>query len=695
MAMRAHRSLFILSRTSGAGTFFISIGLMEMLKRYYGKVAYFKPLIEEGVDDEEIDTILRLFSMKQSQEEAYGLSISEANHLLATSHERELLNRLIEKYEALQKCYDFILCVGSSSSYLQTSIVSDFYVTIAKNLATPIAGVMDAKDQTIEVLADEIRLWRETLLQSGTEPFVFFINRADPSFLSLCQERMQEIETPLFTIPYLEELDSPTVLDMLHTTDSEVVLLKDKQALERTVKREIVAAMHVEHFLHELSDGCLVIVPADRSDILLAVAGANRSQGFASASAIIVSGNMPIASNIVDMLYHDETFKMAVIRLPYDTIEVVEKVRQSRARITVAHQRKVALALGHFSRYVNTDRLIEALAKPHQDIVTPTMFLHQIFAKARAKKGRIILPESSDERILKAAEIAQRHGVADIVLLGNIDEMKQSGDLLGLDLSDIEMIDPLHYEKRTEMVEAFYQLRRESGMTRQQAEDIMSNPTYFATMMLHEGIVDGVVAGATHTTRDTVRPALQIIKTKPGIDLVSSIFFICLDTRVLVYGDCAIVPNPTSQELAQIAIESAETAKAFGIEPVVAMLSYSTGESGVGEDVERVREATKIAKTLRPDLLIEGPIQYDAAIDPEVGRQKMPQSRVAGHATVFIFPDLNTGNNTYKAVQRATGAMAIGPILQGLRKPVNDLSRGCGVDDIVSTIAITAIQAQR
>jgi len=694
MPIIAYRSLFILPQTTGAGTFFISMGLMEMLKRYYGKVAYFKPLIEEGVDEEEIDTILKLFSMKQSKEEACGLSMSEAEHLLVTSSERELLNRLIEKYEELQKDYDFILCVGSSSHW-QPSMTSDLYVTIAKNLATPIAGVVDAKNRGTEMVLDEIQLWREKLLQSGAGPFVFFINRADSSSLTLCQDRIQEIETPLFAIPYLEELDRPTVLDILHATGGEVVLLKDEQDLERTIKREIVAAMQVEHFLHELSDGCLVIVPADRSDILLAVAGANRSKGFASASAIVISGDMPMASNIVDMLRHDETFKIAVIRLPYDTIEVVEKVRQSRARITVAHQRKVALALGHFSRYVNTDSLIETLAKPHHDIMTPTMFLYRIFAKARAKRKRIVLPESSDERILKAAEIAQWHGVADIILLGSVDEIQQNGDLLGLDLSDIEMIDPTHYEKREEIIEAFYQLRRESGMTRQQAEDIMSDPTYFATMMLYEGIVDGVVAGATHTTRDTVRPALQIIKTKPGIDLVSSIFFICLDTRVLVYGDCAIVPNPTPQELAQIAIESAETAKAFGVEPIVAMLSYSTGESGVGEDVKRVREATKIAKTLRPDLLIEGPIQYDAAIDPEVGRQKMPQSRVAGYATVFIFPDLNTGNNTYKAVQRATGAMAIGPILQGLRKPVNDLSRGCGVDDIVSTIAITAIQAQR
>jgi len=327
--------------------------------------------------------------------------------------------------------------------------------------------------------------------------------------------------------------------------------------------------------------------------------------------------------------------------------------------------------------------------------VTPTMFLHRIFAKAAADRKRVVLPESTDERILQAAESAQRRKIAEVILLGKEEQVRNRAGILGVDLSGVTIVDPDTHPKRERFAQDFYELRKHKGVTPETARDAMANVTYFATMMVYEGEADAMVSGATHTTRETVLPALQIIKTKPGIDIVSSVFFMCLDTRVLVYGDCAIVPDPNPKELAQIAVESAETARAFGIEPVVAMLSYSTGNSGVGADVEKVREATKLAQRMRPDLLIEGPMQYDAAIDPEVGRRKMPGSKVAGRATVFIFPDLNTGNNTYKAVQRATGAIAVGPVLQGLRKPVNDLSRGCSVEDVVSTVAISAIQAQQ
>ena len=312
---------------------------------------------------------------------------------------------------------------------------------------------------------------------------------------------------------------------------------------------------------------------------------------------------------------------------------------------------------------------------------------------AKNAKKTIVLPESEDDRILRATEIILRRHLAKIILLGDSETIKQRSLQLGLDISQATIINPLESEKLQQYSEIFYESRKAKGLSLQAAKDALNHKTYFATMMVHTGEADAMVSGASHTTADTIRPALQIIKTHPDVSIVSSLFFMCLDTQVLVYADCAVNQDPTAEELAQIAISTAKTASQFAIEPKIAMLSYSTGDSGSGDDVDKVKKATEIIKKQYPSLLIDGPIQYDAAIDKGVAKAKLPNSKVAGEANIFIFPDLNTGNNTYKAVQRSTGAIAIGPILQGLNKPVNDLSRGCSVADIVNTVAITAIQA--
>ena len=357
-------------------------------------------------------------------------------------------------------------------------------------------------------------------------------------------------------------------------------------------------------------------------------------------------------------------------------------------------ERKIALALGVFDQNVDLSAITRRAALSTSEVTTPAMFQFRLFERARRRIRHIVLPESEDERILRAAELLLRRGLVEITLLGDPNTVRANAAALGLDLEGARVLDHTRSPWREEFAEALYRLRRHKGMTRDLARETLLNRSYFATMMVHMGHAHGMVSGAAHTTADTIRPALQIIKTRPGYSIVSSVFFMCLATKVLVYGDCAINPDPTAQELAEIALASAETAATFGIEPRVAMLSYSSGDSGKGADVEKVRRATALVKERRPDLPVEGPIQYDAAVDPEVARKKMPGSPVAGRATVFIFPDLNTGNNTYKAVQRSTGALAIGPILQGLKRPVNDLSRGCTVADVVNTVAITAIQAQ-
>jgi len=306
-----------------------------------------------------------------------------------------------------------------------------------------------------------------------------------------------------------------------------------------------------------------------------------------------------------------------------------------------------------------------------------------------------VLPEGDDDRILRAAEQLLRRGVADLTVLGDDTAVRSRAASLGLGLGGLRTVDPSTSEWREDFAQTYYELRKHKGVGLPLARDSMVDVSYFGTMMVYKGLADGMVSGAAHTTAHTIRPAFELIRTAPGVKVVSSVFFMLLADRVLVYGDCAVVPNPDAEQLADIAVSSAGTAATFGIEPRIAMLSYSTGESGSGTDVDKVREATRIARERRPDLLIEGPIQYDAAIDPEVARTKLPDSPVAGRATVFVFPDLNTGNNTYKAVQRSANAVAVGPVLQGLRKPVNDLSRGATVADIIDTVAITAIQAQK
>jgi phosphate acetyltransferase len=377
-----------------------------------------------------------------------------------------------------------------------------------------------------------------------------------------------------------------------------------------------------------------------------------------------------------------------------DTFDTAVTVAGVPAVLRADNERKIASALGLFESHVDLAELESRLASVRSDRVTPLMFEYELIRRAKEDRRHIVLPEGAEPRILRAADILLRRGVVTFTLLGDEERVRQAAATLGIDLTGVAIVNPVESPHFDDFVRTYHALRKHKGMTEDVARDRMSDVSYFGTMMVYKGLADGMVSGSVHTTQHTIRPAFEFIKTKPGVSVVSSVFFMCLPDRVLVYGDCAVNPNPTAEQLAEIALSSAATAAAFGIDPRIAMLSYSTGESGQGREVDKVREATQIARRLRPDLKIEGPIQYDAAVDASVAATKLPGSEVAGRATVFIFPDLNTGNNTYKAVQRSSGAVAIGPILQGLRKPVNDLSRGCTVPDIVNTVAITAIQAQ-
>jgi len=454
----------------------------------------------------------------------------------------------------------------------------------------------------------------------------------------------------------------------------------------------LVAGMTAEHVLERLTDAMAVITPGDRSDVVLAVVSAHAAEGFPSLSAIVLNGGLELHPSIA-ALVSGLGLRLPIVATALGTFETASAVASARGRVTATSQRKIDTALALVDKYVDIGDLLAQLAIPIPTVTTPQMFEYQLLDRARSHRKRIVLPEGNDDRILKAAGRLLQRGVADLTILGDEAQIRSRAAELGVDLVAATVLNPRTSELCDQFAEQYAQLRKRKGVTVEQARETIHDVSYFGTMLVHNDIVDGMVSGAVHTTAHTVRPAFEIIKTRPDVSTVSSIFLMCLADRVLAYGDCAIVPGPTSEQLADIAISSARTAAQFGIDPRVAMLSYSTGSSGIGTDVDKVRTATELVRKRAPDLLVEGPIQYDAAVEPSVAATKMPDSPVAGRATVLIFPDLNTGNNTYKAVQRSAGAVAIGPVLQGLNKPVNDLSRGALVSDIVNTVAITAIQA--
>ncbi|MBW2567552.1 MAG: phosphate acetyltransferase, partial [Deltaproteobacteria bacterium] len=499
----------------------------------------------------------------------------------------------------------------------------------------------------------------------------------------------------VYTIPEEEALGKPTVREIAESLGAEV--LYGEEQLNRHVYGFTVAAMQLQNFLTRVGRGSLIITPGDRADIIVASLAAVSSSSMENIAGILLTGGLKPEEPIWNLIkgFPQMIPILSVGENTFPTARLVDKIH---GVIAPDNERKITQALAVFEKNVNVEELAEKVVTTHTNIVTPKMFEFELVQKAKAEKKHIVLPEGEEERILRAAEILLRREVVDVTLLGNEQVIRDKISGLGLRLKEVNIIDPVTSQALDEYAGTYYELRKHKGITEDYARDVMSDVNYFGTMMIYKRQADGMVSGAVHSTAATVRPAFEIVKTKPGFSVVSSVFFMCLEDRVLVYGDCAINPDPNDSQLAEIAISSARTAKTFGVEPIVAMLSYSTGESGKGADVEKVREATKLARemaqTTFPGLKIEGPIQYDAAVDPGVAKTKLPDSDVAGKATVFVFPDLNTGNNTYKAVQRSAGALAIGPVLQGLRYPVNDLSRGCTVPDIVNTVAITAIQAQ-
>ncbi|MDF0514457.1 phosphate acetyltransferase [Agromyces sp. H3Y2-19a] len=717
-------SIYICSAEGNTGKSTVALGTLDTLTRRAAKVGVFRPIARSTAERDYVLELLLAHDgvVPLTYDEAIGVSYDEVH-----ADPDAALATIVRRFKAVEGRCDAVVIIGSDYTDVGSPTELAYNARIAANLATPVLLVLggrvgeyqgralserlgDSDARTPDELAQLSELAVEELEREHASLLGVVVNRADPDRLDEIVDAVRAAglgpvagarpggvvageasQVAVWAIPEDQFLVAPSMRTIMQAVDGELYA-GDPDLLDREALGVVIAAMSMENVLSRLIEGSVVIVPGDRSEVLLGVLTAHSSQTFPSVSGIVLNGGFPLSEHIVRLV---EGLKagLPIIRTELSSYETALAITHTRGRLAAESQRKRDTALSLFEHHVDADALLDRLEIASPEVVTPLMFEYGLLERARRERKHIVLPEGYDDRILRAAATLLARDVADLTILGEEIEVRSRAIGLGLDISRAAVLSNHDFVYVTRFAEEYQKRRAHKGVTLEQARERVQDVSYFGTMMVELGMADGMVSGAAHTTAHTIRPSFEIIKTKPGVDIVSSVFLMALADRVLVYGDCAIVPDPTAEQLADIAISSAQTAAQFGIEPRIAMLSYSTGESGEGADVDKVRRATELVRERAPELAVEGPIQYDAAADAAVARTKLPQSDVAGRATVFVFPDLNTGNNTYKAVQRSAGAVAIGPVLQGLRKPINDLSRGALVQDIVNTVAITAIQA--
>lgn len=694
-----NKGIYIATLESHSGKSMISLGLMRTLLGKMEKVGYFRPIIgnvPKGKKDNHIDTVLSYFDLNIPYEDTYVFTRSEVIKKENEGKSGEIIDAIISRYKKLEQQFDFILVEGSDFSGEGSVFEFDVNVLIAKNLGIPVIIIASGDNKSWEELLGNQQMAFRAFTEKEVPVMAMVGNKIQEDNLELATKNMQDFlpkEVAVFAIPLVNTLKSPTLKEIVKELQGKVLF--GDQFLDNQTGSFGVGAMQLRNYLTTLKNESLVITPGDRADIILGALQANISSNYPRVSGIILTGGLTPEESILKLIEGLSDI-VPIISVEEGTFAVTNKVGGIKSNIYADSIQKIQTTISVFERYVNFDPLVENLMNYTPQGITPRMFQYSMVQKAQQSKKHIVLPEGTDERVLTAAKRLVDMDIVELTLLGDPESIKKIAANLALDMDfeKINIVDPIHSPNLTDYAETFYELRKHKGVNMDMAKDRMCDVSHFGSMMIYKGHADGMVSGAAHTTQHTILPALQFIKTKPGVSVVSSVFFMCLEDRVAVFGDCAINPNPSAEDLAEICISSAESAAAFGIEPKIAMLSYSSGASGKGEEVDKVRKATELVKEQRPDFKIEGPIQYDAAVDISVGKSKLPDSEVAGQANVLIFPDLNTGNNTYKAVQRETGALAIGPMLQGLNKPVNDLSRGCTVADIYNTVILTAIQAQ-
>lgn len=685
------RSVYVTGIDRGDGRQVVELGVMELLTRQVDRVGVFRPLVHDGPD--RLFELLRArYRLAQDPATVYGMDYHEASALQAERGTDELVSTLVDRFHLVARDYDVVLVLGTDFADTQFPDELALNARLANEFGASVIPVVGGRGQTSESVRAETRNAYRAYDGLGCDVLAMIVNRVAPADRAGIHERLDSrLPVPSYVLPDEPALSAPTVAQITQFLGG-TVLLGDSAGLARDALDFVFGGAMLPNFLNALTPGCLVVTPGDRADLVIGSLAAHSA------------GTPPIAGVLLTLNERpsDEVLTLAarlapgtpVVSVAGNSFPTATELFGLEGKLNATTPRKAETALGLFERYVETADLLKRVSAPSSDRVTPMMFEHKLLQQARSDKRRVVLPEGTEERVLHAAEVLLRRGVCDLTLLGPLDQIRKKAAALGIDLGATQLIDPATSELRDRFAERYAELRAHRGVSVELAYDVVADVNYFGTLMVQEGLADGMVSGCVHSTAATIRPAFEIIKTKPDTKIVSSVFFMCLADKVLVYGDCAVNPDPNAEQLCDIAIQSAATARQFGVEPRIAMLSYSTGTSGSGADVDKVREATELVRLRRADLRIEGPIQYDAAVEPSVAATKMPDSDVAGQASVLIFPDLNTGNNTYKAVQRSAGAIAVGPVLQGLRKPVNDLSRGALVQDIVNTVAITAIQAQ-
>ncbi|GLY27379.1 phosphate acetyltransferase [Kineosporia sp. NBRC 101731] len=686
------RTLLMVPTGHGSGLTTTCLGVVAALQQRGVNVGFFKPLAQFRARTDVADTSTSLIRLISALEPPEPIPAKEAERLLSENSLDTLMQQAVETAEPIVSAHDVVIVEGLASGpggvysgRVNLALAKAFDADVVLVSAADVDGDVDRTAESMSITAQTYRGGEHDRVIGG---IVNKVTGRSPEQKAQLHHALAEVGVRLAgAVPAKESLSWPRTKDLVAALDVKVLSEGDE---DRRVKDVIIAAQSVQGMLPLLREGRLVVVPGDRVDVILGVCLAAMN-GVRLAGLLLTVGIepdprvwalcQPAAATGLPILLTDEySYETALTlnsfdpEIPYDDEE--------RARMAAS---SVAASL-------DPDWLAELPTATHLTRVSPPAFRHRLTTRARAVSKRIVLPEGSEPRTLRAAVACHQRGIAQCVLLAPEDEVRAQAEGLGLKLPEgLEIIDPRRVADR--YVDKLVEARRHKGMTPERATDELTDPITLGTMMLRLDEVDGLVAGAVHTTAATVRPALQLLGTAPGAELVSSVFFMCLPDEVVIYGDCAVNPNPTPSQLADIAIQSARSAEAFGIEPRVAMISFSTGSSGSGTDVAAVTEATRIVHERAPELLADGPLQYDAAAIASVAKSKAPDSPVAGRATVFVFPDLNTGNTTYKAVQRSADVISVGPMLQGLAKPVNDLSRGALVDDIIYTIALTAIQA--
>ncbi|GGH65576.1 phosphate acetyltransferase [Rothia aerolata] len=692
--------IYLSAMTPLSGKSLVALGLADSLIKRADRVGFFRPIFQgaEESQDSMIQLMRRNFNLTEQQARG-GLSLERCRELLAEGKHDEMSSLAVSIYSEMAEHCDVIIVDGTDLlAHNAVTVEFDLNAQFARDLGTPVIAVIGAQNSSVADAANAVDVARTELHSAKVDTLAIMVNRCKPEFRDEIAQTAKRgpLKRPVYVLPEIPELTLPSVGEVVEALElsPEGISAKD---LDREIANVKVAAMTVSNFLNQFADGDFVIVPGDRTDVVVATLASSLAPSFPAPSGLLLTGNLSDSTDSPVLQSLTERAPFPIFHTERDTFQAGRAVSRVTGALSSGQPRKVAAALGEWARSVDPDELLERLDLERPASMTPLRFLHNLIEKARSDRRSIVLPEGYDVRILRAASIIARRDFCDLVLIGNPEKIQEICQAEGIKLpvgEGVEIIDLENNEHTEDFAATYAELRAKKGVTIEQAREKMADPSYFGTMMVKKGIVDGMVSGAVNTTANTIRPSLEFVKTREGVSIVSSVFLMLMEDRVLVFGDCAVNPNPTGEQLADIAKASAETARQFGVDPKVAMLSYSTGTSGAGEDVELVKTGVEALKQANPDFPFEGPIQFDAASNMSIASSKLPGSEVAGQATVFIFPDLNTGNNTYKAVQQTSGAVAVGPVLQGLKKPVNDLSRGCTVDDIINTVAITAIQAQ-